>query len=167
MNGQYNTSENQDLGKQMNTLHIIWGAMLLSLLIYLFIIPAAGKNVKVTMPDDVLKKLRMALYIIAVIELPLTRVIRKIVLSQKGAFTTRAGQLAPNPAVARYQAAMVMSLALSENIGIYGIVLYFIGKNKTDLYVLLLIAAAAMITYRPKQDEILMLSERQEKQGLA
>ena len=60
-------------------------------------------------------------------------------------------------ALQRYSAATIVALAMSESIGVYGLILFFLGKNSTDLYLLILIAAAAMVVYRPRKDEMLSL----------
>jgi hypothetical protein len=52
---------------------------------------------------------------------------------------------------------VIISLALCESVGIYGLVLFFLGKNTMDLYLLLGVSAAAMIYYRPRKDELLNL----------
>jgi len=54
---------------------------------------------------------------------------------------------------------MVISLALSESIGIYGLVLFLLGKNTMDLYLFILVSAGAMIMYRPRKDELLSLAQ--------
>jgi hypothetical protein len=60
-------------------------------------------------------------------------------------------------ALQKYSAATIVALAMSESIGIYGLVLFFLGKNPTDLYLLILVSAAAMLVYRPRKDEMLSL----------
>jgi len=57
----------------------------------------------------------------------------------------------------KYSAATIVALAMSESIGVYGLILFFLGKNSTDLYLLILISAAAMVIYRPRKDEMLNL----------
>jgi hypothetical protein len=48
---------------------------------------------------------------------------------------------------------------MSEAIGIFGLVLFILGKNAVDLYALIGLAAAAMLQYRPSRDELRSLSE--------
>ena len=59
----------------------------------------------------------------------------------------------------KYSIAVIASLAMSESIGIYGLVLFLLGKNAMDLYLLVGISAAAMFYYRPKKDELLNLCQ--------
>jgi hypothetical protein len=49
----------------------------------------------------------------------------------------------------------MISLALCESVGIFGFVLFLIGKNALDLYILVALSATAMFIYRPKKDELL------------
>jgi hypothetical protein len=50
-----------------------------------------------------------------------------------------------------------VALAMSESVGVYGLILFFLGKNSRDLYLLILVSAAAMVVYRPRKDEVLSL----------
>lgn len=61
---------------------------------------------------------------------------------------------------------MIVTLALSESIAIYGLVLFLIGKDPMDLYLLILISAAAMLIYRPKKEEVIHLSRMNEQAGM-
>jgi len=83
-----------------------------------------------------------------------------LLLSKKGgnAQTSRNDRHLPqNLIVRKYAIAMLVALAMSESIGIYGFVLFLLGRDVLDLYLLNLVSAAAMFTYRPKRDEIINL----------
>lgn len=141
------------------TLNIIWGVMLLTLFIYLLVGIFVMGNIRVTMEESVIGTLRMALYALAFGILAITKVIRNLVLSGKGQGTSRVqtGLSVQYPAIGRYTAAMMVSLALSESIGLFGFVLFFLGKNLMDLYLLIAVAAASMLYYRPNKDELVEL----------
>ena len=49
---------------------------------------------------------------------------------------------------------------LYEVITVYGLVLYVLGKNHQDLYLLTLLSAIAMLLYFPQKEEIITLAER-------
>jgi hypothetical protein len=49
---------------------------------------------------------------------------------------------------------------MSEAIGIYGLILFLLGKNQNDLYLLTALSAAAMTLYFPKKEEVVNLAER-------
>jgi uncharacterized membrane protein YccC len=50
---------------------------------------------------------------------------------------------------------MIVAWALLEGIGVFGLILFLLGKNPMDLYLLIMISAAAMLWYRPKKDELI------------
>lgn len=152
--------DDAELYKGMITLKTIWAGMLLSLAIYLFIGLKFGPNIEISLPPDAVTILKYALYSLAVITFIITNPLRKRMLSGKlkiGAQTPRyPGQ---DPVVQKYTSAAIFSFALSESIGIYGLVLYILGKNTTDFYLLIFFSAAALLICFPKEKELLRLDE--------
>ncbi len=146
----------QELDKRLMTLRIIWFAMLMSLAIYLFVGIQVGTNVQSSMNEDTFSILRTVLYALAFAILIATRYIRKLIFSGKSQ-VGRPAQVLKHPALQKYSAATIVALVMSESIGIYGLVLFFLGKDSTDLYLLILISAAAMVMYRPKKDAMINL----------
>jgi hypothetical protein len=59
---------------------------------------------------------------------------------------------------------MIVSLALAESVGIYGFVLSMIGQNPIDLYLLLVVSAATMYYYQPREDELAALLAQDQRQ---
>jgi hypothetical protein len=59
----------------------------------------------------------------------------------------------PSPP-AKYTVAMLVSLALSESIGIFGFLLFLFGDNFQVLYTFIAVSALAMFFYRPKREEL-------------
>jgi len=152
----------RELEKGMMTMKIIWFAMLGALAVYLFVAIHIGASIQPSMNEDTFNVLRTILYALALATLAATRYIRKLVLSGK----IGPGQPSPvsrHPMLQKYSAATVLSLAMSESIGIYGFVLFLLGKNSMDLYLLLLISAAAIVMYRPRKGQLISLM--QEGQG--
>jgi hypothetical protein len=143
----------QELDKRLMTLRIIWFTLLMSLGIYLFVAIQVGTHVQSSINEETFGILRTVLYAIAFAILIATRYIRKLIMSGKSQVTTSAGFGAL--ALQKYSAATIVALAMSESIGIYGLILFFLGKNSTDLYLLILISAVAMVIYRPRKDEML------------
>jgi len=146
----------QELDKRLMTLRIIWFALLMSLAIYLFVGIRVGTNVQSSINEETLGILRTILYAMAFAILIATRYIRKLTMSGKNQVSQPAQDL-KYLALQKYSAATIVALAMSESIGIYGLILFFLGKNSTDLYLLILISAAAMVMYRPRKDEMLNL----------
>jgi hypothetical protein len=146
----------QELDKRLMTLRIIWFALLMSLAVYLFVAIQVGTKVQSSINKETFGILRTVLYLMAAAILIATRYVRKLILSGRSQISQPAQAWEPL-ALQKYSAATIVALAMSESIGIYGLILFFLGKNSTDLYLLILISAAAMVVYRPRRDEMLSL----------
>ena len=146
----------QELDKRLMTLRIIWFALLMLLAVYLFVGIQVGTHVQSSINEETFGILRTVLYVMAFAILIATRYVRKLIMSGKSQVSPPA-QTLEQLALQRYSAAAIVALAMSESIGIYGLILFFLGKNSTDLYLLILISAAAMVMYRPRKDEMLNL----------
>lgn len=147
----------KELNKGMLNLWIIWFAMLASLVIYLFVGLRVETIVQVPMNKDTFAMIKKVLYVVATITLIATRYIRKFFFS--GKIRHRATQISQHPSLQKYTAAMVLYWAMLESIGIYGLILFLIGKNRLDLYLLILISAACISVYRPRRDEAIKLAQ--------
>ena len=156
------TEELEKINKGLLPLKIIWAAILISLFIYLIIGLYIEGNLHVTTEKNVIDKLRNVLFAVSFITLIATRFIRKLILYGKGRGNViDAGQALyqSGQALSKYTAAMIVSLAMTESIGTYGLVLFILGKNQMDLYLFILVSAATMLLYRPKRDEIVSLTQ--------
>jgi hypothetical protein len=142
-------------------LKIIWLAMMMSLAIYLVVAFLAGPGIGVSMSEETLGILRLILYVLAFITLIAIRFVKTVVLSNK-IQSNHPTQDARQTVFQRYQSATIVALALSESIGIYGLVLFLIGKNTLDLYLLIIISAVAMFMYRPSMHEVSILMQESE-----
>ena len=143
----------QELEKGLLTLKIVWIAMLASLAMYLFVGLLVSANIKSSLDADTFKTIKTVLYAAAPAVMFATRFVRNLVLSRKGR-QTQPNPAFPNSTLQKYVSATIVALAMSESIGIFGLVLFFLGKNLMDLYLLLLISAAAMFIYRPRKEEM-------------
>jgi hypothetical protein len=103
-------------------------------------------------------KLKSALYGGAFILLFIKRPVRKYIMIMKGRPGQKSGAF-QRPETQRYTTAIIISCAMSEAIGIFGLVLYLLGKNAMDLYVLIALSAVAMLQSRPKKEELGSLFE--------
>ena len=141
------TKEIEKINKGWLTLNIIWVAMLISVFIYLFVGLYMEDKIAIPMEKNIFDILRNTLYIVSFVTLIATKYIRKLILSGKWLNNVKvhqqSNQNTQHPALARYTTAMIIALAMSESIGIYGLILFFLGKNNLDLYLLILISAAA------------------------
>ena len=143
---------------------IIWGAMVGSLVIYIVICNLIGDKVRRPMgPEFPLALLRNILFGIGIVALISTHFIRKFMLGKKSGGPGPAAPSPPSPqdqptVYAKYTTAMIISLALCESVGIYGLILFFLGGSFQTMYTFMIISAAGMFYYRPKREEIEALS---------
>lgn len=155
-------------GKSMLTLWIIWMAMIGSLVMYVVIChllgDEIGRNVNPDFPIDSIGKI---LYLVAAVTLFIAFHLRKFMLSGRikipGITHTGSGVITSKqpPHIAKYTIAMIISLALSESIGIYGLILFLLGDGFNNLYTFIGVSAIAMYFFRPKGYEIEMLAKSQ------
>jgi hypothetical protein len=141
------------------TLWIIWVAMAGSLLVYVFLCHQFGEGIKPTGSHYLpLGLIRNILTVVSLVTLFLSHFIRKRMLEGRfggsgfGQFKTGAASSQPSP-FAHYMAVIIVSLALCESIGIYGLVLFLLGDSFRTLHVFIGISALAMYFYRPKRQE--------------
>ena len=134
----------ETLQKHFKVIRIIWIAMLASLAVYLVVCQLAGDAIRQGVGNDVpLDLMRRILIGIAVAELLLIDVIRKRTLKPRR-------NVAPEAVIQRYSVTSLISCAIAESIGIFGMVLYFLGESDIYLYFLIAISAMTMVYYRPK-----------------
>jgi len=149
----------EGLNKGLLILKVIWFGMLGSLVIYLIIGLVIAINLKISTDVSAYAILKPVLYIFTVVVLISTRYVTKHILSRKDQLR-QATQGFQHPAFQKYTTAMIMAWAMSESIGVFGLVLFLLGKNPMDLYLLILVSAAALVIYRPRKDEVISLSQK-------
>jgi len=132
----------QEINKGMMVLKIIWSAILVSLAVYLVVGRMIAPGLPPVMDSGSFAMLRLALYALGFATLVASRHVKKLVLAR------------PAPAMQRYTSAVIVSLAMCESIGIFGLVLFIIGRDPADFYLLLGVSAAAVVYYRPRKEEL-------------
>lgn len=149
----------EELGKEFLKLKVIWFGMLGSLGIYLFIGLQIGTNIQASIDKSTFGVLKTVLYLFTLIIIVITRYIGRFILSGKGQYGQATQNFQPLT-LQKYTTVMIVAWALLECIGIFSLVLFLLGKNPTDLYLLIMISAAAMLWYRPKKDELVSLARK-------
>lgn len=146
--------------KSLQALWVIWAAMLGSLFIYVFICHQWEDEIRrAASPNLPLDLIRNILYGLSIFILILTHFLRKRILAGRlGAperMLLKPPLLSNQPSPpAKYTVAMLVSLALSESIGIFGFLLFLFGDNFQVLYTFIAVSALAMFFYRPKREEL-------------
>lgn len=153
----------QELEKGMSMLKMIWGALVMSLLAYIIVAPLILETSQIDLSAEAYSTLRMTMYGVAFLTLAAAWFVRRSILAaQRVPRPTKSRQ---HPAIQRYTTAMIIALGMSEAIGIYGLILFLLGKNQVDLYLLTALSAAAMTLYYPKKEEVVSLAEKFQKVG--
>ena len=145
--------------KQLQVMWIIWTAMLGALVVYVLICLLGGDVIRgpaISFPLDLVRDI---LYGIAILTLILTHFLRNFMLGGRSGNSEPMSSQPPSPSdqsavVGKYLTAMIVSLALSESIGIYGLVLFLLGADLRTVFIFNAIAALAMFIYRPKREEL-------------
>lgn len=158
-------AEEQNETKQLDTgwrvVLVIWGVILASLGVYLFVCIYIEKSLQINInPELPVKKLKYALFGISCITLFLVYYLRKFLVRPNSSVVNSIKMSSPqHPAVAKYTVAVVITSALLESIGIYGVVLFLLAKDVLSLYQLLIISAVAMLYFRPRREELLNIAK--------
>ena len=141
-------------------LWVIWAAMLGSLFIYVLICHHLGDEVRKNLRQDIpLELMRVIFYCVTIFEMLLIVFVRKRILGVRDTSPRPTSLEPPEPlnqssALAKYTSAVIVSLALCESIGIYGVLLFFLGDTFQTLHIFIGIAALGMLFYRPKREEL-------------
>jgi len=153
-------TDKEHIEKSFLILRIIWAAMLGTLIIYLFICYQFGDQIRQPSGSQFpLATLRNILYGVAAVTLMLSHFLRRFMLTRRSGNCRPTSMKFPSqsdisPILGKYATALIVSLALSESIGIYGLVLFLLGDNYQTLYIFAGISAIAMFFYRPQKEEL-------------
>ena len=156
--------EQEAIEKGMRMLWIIWASMLVSLVMYIVVCYCLAENLQTRSSQDVpLEMFKNIFYGLTVGSLLLANFLKKLLLRVK---IDQPHQTLINPTpvrhqppfVTRYFNAVIVSLAISESIGLYGFVLFFFSADFPTLYTFMAISAAAMFYFRPKIEELKKLA---------
>ena len=153
-------TDKEQIEKSFSILRIIWAAMLVTLIIYLFICYQFGDQIQQpSLSQFPLATLRNILYGVAAVTLLLSHFLRRFMLTGRLGSSGATALKSPSHSnissvLGKYATALIVSLALSESIAIFGLVLFFLGDDYQTLYFFVGISAIAMFFYRPKKEEL-------------
>jgi hypothetical protein len=156
----------QDVDRTLAVLKIVWLALLGSLVVYVIVGRLVAPGLTSLLSAEAFPMLRTALYALGLITLIGAGYMRRLILAARGPSASPV-QAGLSPLLQKYSSAVIASLAMSESVGIYGLVLFLLGKNTMDLYLPVGIAAAALFYFRPRREELLHLCRREEGEDAA
>jgi len=163
--------EKAAIDKGMQTLWIIWAAMLVSLLMYVFICHQPGVGFKGFGGSDFpIGLLRNIFFGAGSAAWLMAYFMRRSMLSVRAGISKpkpveRMVKWNAPPCIAKYATTVIVSLALSESIGVYGFVLFLFEGGFKTLYTFIGISALAMVFYRPKREEVERLATAYKQAG--
>lgn len=154
-----NSNTEEDLKKGVRINWIIWSIMFGALAIYLIVcfLKAEGINTKL---HSSIAPIKYILCIISAIGLACIYYVRRIMLKicpNNNSSMNNGHPSLIKTGLNQYTRAQIISLAIAESIGVYGLVYFFLTKDYLFLYILILISAIVMIIYRPKVKDLKQL----------
>jgi len=142
----------------MNRLWLLWAALLASLVIYLVIAERVAPSARPLDTASISTRASLLLYGVAFAVFACAFGLRRLLLRPAGPSIVPA---ADGPrTLARYTAAVLVSSALCESVAILALVLHLVGYDRTTVYSLILLSAAAMLMLRPRNAELERLLRR-------
>jgi hypothetical protein len=158
--------QTEAFGNQLRTARVIWGAIFITLPVYVGIFHFWGQDLAVDsgpeFPQGLLEKILCGA---AVGMIMIAGFLRKLMLKAAkngvGARLFKSTSISEAQTIsAKYISAVIVSLALAESSAIYGIILFILGSGMHMLYLLVGLAAVALIIYRPKFEELAAFSQK-------
>ncbi len=138
------------LQKEFRIAQVIWIAILAALVIYLGVGHAFFGREFVDAGSIPVSLIRNILAGVGGLMLVGSWLIRRKMLEG-----SRSGQpRGEEAAVKAFKAATMISAGICETVGLFGLVLVFLGDSLQTLYLFVVVAAAAMIIHRPKIEEL-------------
>ncbi|MFU8787960.1 MAG: hypothetical protein ACNA7G_02965 [Methylobacter sp.] len=136
------------------------GMMLVMLAAYIIVCHSLGEQLQQPLPESQRVLVRTLFYVVAIVTLPLTNLIRHIQLRlnqtmpcSKTGYFDRTQDRYRRDAKRRYLATVIVSMSLVEVIGAFGLVMFVLGDGFNTLYIFTGLSALGLFLYRPKLDE--------------
>lgn len=170
MNDMPEKNEIEQLDKAWVIIRIMWGVMVGTLAVYLLVCIIIKDQLKPMEIGFPLETLKIVLFGVSILTFFCIYYIRKAMLqiavrNSTSPFVQSPSTQIQNPAAGKYLTAIIVAMALSESIGVYGLVLFFLSKDSTVLYQFLTMSALSMFYYRPRKEELLQVVVEMNKQS--
>ena len=156
-------ADRDSIEKGFMRLQIIWGAIFACLIVYLIIVLTLGEEISKGFQGQLpVSVIRNILICVSVVEVLIIHIFRRIMI-EKGTllkFLERGPSSEQPLYMAQYMIAVIISATIAECIGIFGLVLIFLGAGINTFYFFAGASAIIMIYYRPKKEEPIEFASR-------
>ncbi len=148
-----------ELEKGLKILNIVWIAIFAMLIIYVAISHSYGGLLKDSIDADLLKKLKLLFPGLAGIGVFLSIFLRKSVLSEKKLMKITEPKEGRNVVhlpslINKYTVIVIIASAISESVGIFGMVLYLLGDTLRTLYSYIALSGIALFYHKPRIEDL-------------
>jgi len=139
--------------EEIKTVSMIWIFMMFSIFMYGFIVVIQSNNPKMmaqATDPDMYKMLLTVLSLMSLVTGGLSIAARRFLLKEKYYTSFLKSS---NSAKGIYTVSSIISFALAETVAIYGLVLFFIGKNQNIFFSLAFVSIALIVFNKPSVKE--------------
>lgn len=140
----------QQLQTDLLSAGIIRAVSLMSLMALLVICHIYVDEIQIGLDESQRITIRTVLYVVAILTFPVMKFVRHVMLR------LHRNEKSPK---SRYFLAILISMIISESIGIYGFIMYVLGDSYNTLYIFIMLSALAMFLHRPDKEEYKTLFE--------
>jgi len=132
---------------------LVCAALLALLIAYNIVCHVWGGEIRINLDEPQRILIRTILYGVTIVLFPLANLLRHILL--------RLNQTMPGdkPASQRYMLTVVVTLALIETVGVFGLLMFILGDDFNTLYIFSVLAALGIFLHKPNLDEYLAISQ--------
>lgn len=152
-NSMGNQVEHNPIKSGLTLPWIIAGMMLAMLAAYVVICHNWGDQLQQPLPEDRRVLIRTVLYMVAIVTFPLTNLIRHVQIRLNETMPRPSSSHPEAVAKSRYLVTVIVSMALVEAVGVFGLVMFMLGDGFNTLYIFTGLSALGLFLYRPKADE--------------
>ena len=160
--------EQEQLKDVLRKAWIVWAAMFCSLPIALMACITMAENLKsFAMQDFPFSVSRNILLVLSAVIFIMIGNIRRFQMHGKSiaqrATRTAPAERGPDQILIKYMSVLIISLALSEVIGVFGVLMFILSADVQPLYLFIALSAMAMLIYCPKFSEVQDIATKMSK----
>lgn len=148
-----NQTERDPLKSGLTLPWAVTGMMLAMLAAYIVVCHTLGEQLQQPLTEDGRVLIRTVLYMVAIVTFPLTNLLRHIQIRLNETMPRPSASTPEAVAKSRYLVTVIVSTALVEAVGVFGLVMFVLGDGFNTLYIFTGLSALGLFLYRPKTAE--------------